>query len=174
MATKRQGAGKGTGRRKATGARRRRAATRRQRRPDQRTSGAREARAPQAALELERSGPRLVPPPGVVPDEPAPSAERAGDGQWGAAASEAAEGSLAEPGRVGRGRFPLDRAAEAQSELSRRREEQETAYRQEQPSEFPGLSAIAIEIAIGALRLARTIVTAPFRLTLAFLRGREA
>ena len=40
--------------------------------------------------------------------------------------------------------------------------------------QLPGLSAIGIELALGALRLARTIATAPLRLGIAFLRSREA
>jgi hypothetical protein len=64
---------------------------------------------------------------------------------------------------------------EAQAELSRRREEAEReAARAERPEEIPGLGGIVVELAIGALRLARTILTAPLRLVLAFLRPREA
>jgi hypothetical protein len=40
--------------------------------------------------------------------------------------------------------------------------------------QLPGLSAIGVELALGALRLARTIATAPLRIGLAFLRSREA
>lgn len=38
----------------------------------------------------------------------------------------------------------------------------------------PGLPALAIELAIGAMRLTRRIATAPLRLGLALLRPREA
>jgi hypothetical protein len=72
----------------------------------------------------------------------------------------------------------FDRTMEAASELSRHREEREAAFRtrarEGTTSEFPTLADIAIELALGALRLARTIATAPLRLALAFLRPREA
>jgi hypothetical protein len=67
------------------------------------------------------------------------------------------------------------RRAEAQGELSRRREEAERdAARAQRPEEIPGLGGIGVALAIAAVRLARTLVTAPLRIALAFLRPREA
>jgi hypothetical protein len=65
---------------------------------------------------------------------------------------------------------------EARSELARRREdaEREAAAHADRPEEIPGLGGIGLELTIAALRLARTLVTAPLRIGLAFLRPREA
>jgi hypothetical protein len=65
---------------------------------------------------------------------------------------------------------------EAQAELARRREdaEREAAAYADRPEEIPGLGGIGLELTIAALRLARTLVTAPLRIALAFLRPREA
>ena len=60
--------------------------------------------------------------------------------------------------------------------LGRRREHAEAEGRRveaEAESELGGASAIAVELAIGALRLVRTIATAPLRIGLAFLRARD-
>jgi hypothetical protein len=46
----------------------------------------------------------------------------------------------------------------------------DAARRAEAQRDLPGVGAIALEIALGALRLARTLLTAPLRIGLAFLR----
>jgi hypothetical protein len=64
----------------------------------------------------------------------------------------------------------------ASIELGRRREDAQAEGRRverEAESELGGASAIAVELAIGALRLVRTIATAPLRIALAFLRARD-
>ncbi len=66
------------------------------------------------------------------------------------------------------------RRNEAEAELARRRVEAEAAARALRERNIPGLSAIAVELTLGSLRLARTIATAPLRLALAFLRPHEA
>jgi hypothetical protein len=120
---------------------------------------------------VAQAGPRLVPPSSLADrDEARPPAERTGEEPWAARASESADREAREhAGKAGDA--VVARAEEAQAELSRRREEHE---RREAGGEVPGLSEVGIEIAIGALRLARTILTAPLRLVLAFLRAREA
>jgi hypothetical protein len=64
---------------------------------------------------------------------------------------------------------------EAQAELSRRREDAERAAAAyaDRPEEIPTLGGVGLELTIAALRLARTLVTAPVRIGLAFLRPRE-
>ena len=67
------------------------------------------------------------------------------------------------------------RVAAASEELGRRRKKAESdARRLGDGGEWPGLSAFIVELAIGALRLVRTVATAPLRIGLAFLRTREA
>jgi hypothetical protein len=67
----------------------------------------------------------------------------------------------------------IRRTEAAEAELQRRREEMERARQANGEERIPALSAIGIELAIGAMRLARTIATAPLRIGLAFLRPRE-
>jgi hypothetical protein len=168
----------------------------RQRRPAQpgARSGARQARRDEAALELERRetarGPRLVT---GDPDEMSAAAER--EAAWtrdaegvptfarkgnGQAMEGGPDGGPAVPtGReeagwdAGEGatfRARAAREADAGAELARWRAEVEAARRAEAGRDLPGFGEIAVEIAIGALRLARTLLTAPLRIGLAFLR----
>jgi hypothetical protein len=137
-------------------------------------AGTREARREEAALVVSEAGPRLVPPVATDLDEPAPEPERTGEEQGSAGSDETSslrsEAESAEPERRPEGRAGREaRAAAAQSELRRRREAREAV----EPRSVPGVSDMAVEIGIGALRLARTVVTAPFRLALALLRARE-
>jgi hypothetical protein len=55
-----------------------------------------------------------------------------------------------------------------------REQTEEAARREEQARELPGAAAIALELAIGALRLVRSLAFAPLRLGLAFLRRGDA
>ncbi len=158
MATKRRGSAKRAGQKKA--AQRRRTGARRSSVRGAARKGAREARPEQAAREaqevLERAPVRASHLRAV---EPTPDAEAVEPAGGPTAAGEEADAR---------------RRADAQAELSRRRE----ATVEERPAdgagELPGLKEIGIELAIGALRLARTIATAPLRLGLALLRSREA
>jgi hypothetical protein len=67
-----------------------------------------------------------------------------------------------------------DRIDEAQAPWRRRNERAAATSREHEAGEVPRLSEIALEIALGALRLARTLLTAPLRLAIALLRPREA
>ncbi len=67
------------------------------------------------------------------------------------------------------------RADAASEELGRRREAMEAeAGRREDERDVPGMATIGLELAVGALRLARAVATAPIRIGLAFLWPREA
>ena len=67
------------------------------------------------------------------------------------------------------------RTEAASAELARRREDAEADARRLEggASELGDVSSVAVELAIGAMRLVRTIATAPLRIALAFLRSRE-
>jgi hypothetical protein len=177
MATKRQGSGKRATGRKAMASRRRGAT---KQRPSQRgsrsgrgaRSGARAAKRQEAALEIELVGPRLVP---ADPDESSTS-ERAAERQWSGGEGVPSFARPAEEQDAGQDGGWADEPdsrlwTEAQAELTRRREEE--AESRAAGGEFPSMSAIGIELALGALRLIRTIATAPLRLGLAFLRPRD-
>jgi hypothetical protein len=182
---------------KKTGGRRKKAARRstgaRQRRPARRgaRAGARQARREEAALEVQRSGPRLV---AADQDQRTASPEQANAERWRegssgvptfaqAASSEGEGGPDGGPpvpaGRRestwgGDGAAAPDRARrEAGEELARWREQAEAARRRAGERELPGFTEIGMEIALGALRLARTVLTAPLRIGLAFLRPRD-
>jgi len=155
MGTKRRSSGKRAGQKRA-GARRR-SDTKRNPVQGATRAGAREMRPEQSARLVEAEGERAPEERGLhLAAEPESGAEEAGGPT--AAAKDA----------------DARRRTEAQADLSRRRE----ATVEERPAdgagEFPGLKEIGIELAIGALRLARTIATAPLRLGLALLRSREA
>jgi hypothetical protein len=62
------------------------------------------------------------------------------------------------------------RREQAEAELARRREAAERDAVTEPGVDVPDLRQIGIELAIGAMRLARTVATAPLRIGLAFLR----
>ena len=138
-------------------------------------AGTREARAAQAARNVEsttRESPVLrVAEPAREDQQEARRAderteERAGAAGLARAAEHAAEKAEEEL---------RSRVAAASEELGRRREEAESdARRLGDGGEWPGLSAFIVELAIGALRLVRTVATAPLRIGLAFLRTREA
>src|SRR6266542_2760350 len=138
-------------------------------------AGTREARAAQAARNVEsttRESPVLrVAEPAREDQQEARRAderteERAGAAGLARAAEHAAEKAEEEL---------RSRVAAASEELGRRREEAESdARRLGDGGEWPGLSAFIVELAIGALRLVRTVTTAPLRIGLAFLRTREA
>jgi hypothetical protein len=168
MATKRKGPAKrAAGRKQATA---RRQGTRRRATRHGARTGSREARREEVA--------RAVEPPHGVPDlhvaapvdvpmrapEPAEPAFAGGDGVPGYARLIA----RSDAARAAR--------ADAQAELSRRREEaeREAAAGAARPEDVPGFRDVGVELALAALRLFRTIFTAPLRIGLAFLRPREA
>jgi hypothetical protein len=164
MATKQRRAGNRTTGRKRTAGRRRQGARRAPSRRGAR-SGARQAQRGEVARLVQ-----VAPEPrrddndtGEQAAEPTP--------MWGTGVPGFARqvADAAESGAV----EAVRRTEAAEAELARRREEAE-AYRANGEEGFPGLSAIGIELALGAMRLARTIATAPLRIGLAFLRPREA
>jgi len=159
MATKRRGSAKRAGQKKT--AQRRRTGARRSSARGAARKGAREARPAQAAREAQEVLERApeVRASHLRAVEPTPDTEAAEPAGGSTAAGEEADAR---------------RRAEAQAELSRRREATVEARPADGAGEFPGLKEIGIELAIGALRLARTIATAPLRLGLALLRSREA
>jgi len=167
MATKRRGSGKRS-ERKSTATRRRSGARPSSPRGAAR-AGTREARPEQAAhqvqVELERTPEVRASHLRAV--EPAPEVELAERTGGPAAASEGSD---------------AQRRAQAEAELGRRREaagrlrsaEAGAASHGDAEGLLPGLSAIGVELALGALRLARTVATAPLRVGLALLRSRDA
>jgi hypothetical protein len=164
MATRRKGSRKrATGRRRAAPRRGRTTRTRRAAAHGTRV-GAREARREEVARAIETPGaPDLhVAAPVLEPLRVAEPAPAGGEGVPGYARLIAGEGDGAT-------------AREAQAELSRRRRaaEREAAAHADRPEDIPGFRDIGVELALGALRLARTLVTAPLRIGLAFLRARE-
>jgi hypothetical protein len=191
MATQRQ-TKKAGGRRKKAARTARRSTGARQRRPAGHgaRAGARQARREEAALEVQRSGPRLV---AAEQDQDTTPPEQGNVERWRegspgipsfaqAASSEGGgpDGGPAVPtGREestwsGDGAAAADSARrEAGEELARWREQAEAARRRAGERELPGFTEIGMEIALGALRLARTILTAPLRIGLAFLRPRD-
>jgi hypothetical protein len=188
MATQRQ-TKKAGGRRKKAARTARRSTGARQRRPARRgaRAGARQARREEASLEVQRSGPRLV---GADQDQDTTPPEQGSVERWRegspgipsfaqAASSEGDGGPAVPTGREestwgGDGAAAPDRARrEAGEELARWREQAEAARRRAGERELPGFTEIGMEIALGALRLARTVLTAPLRIGLAFLRPRD-
>jgi hypothetical protein len=186
MATKRQ-TKKASGRkrkeaRRSTGARQRRPARRRAR------AGARQARREEAARAIHSAGPRLVPAHPAGTSSAPERDERWSEGPSGvpsfARAAAGDEGGPDGGATAATGREPIGRetgdgataggaARAAGDELARWREEAEAARRRAD-QDLPGFGAIGMEIAVGALRLARTLLTAPLRIGLAFLSPRDA
>ncbi len=87
---------------------------------------------------------------------------------------EAAVGSAGETLRTGpeHAADQLGAHREQMEEAARRGEE--AARREEEARELPGAAALGLELAIGALRLVRSLAFAPLRLGLAFLRRGDA
>ncbi|HEX9400498.1 MAG TPA: hypothetical protein VF912_10340 [Anaeromyxobacter sp.] len=183
MATRRQRA-KGAAGGKRTASRRtanrtagtkRRPAARRGRKASS-GAGTREARAAEAARNIESAARE---PPVFLVAEPAREEAREAEQASGVESADRAEAAaLARAAAVAAEAAEeqlRSRVAAASRELGRRREDaQAEGRRMEDARELPGMSAFAMELAIGALRLVRTILTAPLRIGLAFLRPREA
>jgi hypothetical protein len=153
--------------RKGSQVRRRSAGTRRQA-PD--TAAAREVRAREGRVDLaEAEGePRELPPLRLA--EPSVAEEAAGGSE--ARDREAADLARHIEDAVSGAQGALRTGpAEAAAQLRKHREEMEEAARDREASrELPGAASIGLELAIGALRLVRTMATAPLRIGLAFLR----
>jgi hypothetical protein len=174
--TKARGGRRGVGRRK-----RGRAAAR-----TRRSAGARQAPAAAAARELraqqqgERQGGKAPAgaPPGETPAlrlaDPAAVDESAGSGD--AVDREAAELARRIEATVGAAEGTLRTGPDSAAEQLRAHREQmeEAARRREAARELPGVARLGLELAVGTLRLARAVATAPFRIGLAFLRRGEA
>jgi hypothetical protein len=166
MATKRKtsanrrASGKPAAQRRAQCARKRRPARRRAR------AGARESRRAQAARQVERDAAAAAAQArGRVPEiEP----HAANDPAW-AGEAEGIPG-YARLVATPQPEADAERREEAEAELSRRREEAERAAAGEPGSDVPTMRDIAVELAIGSMRLVRTLATAPLRIGLAFLR----
>lgn len=158
MATRRHTSGKRAAGRKRTAARRRTNA-KRSSPPRGAREGALEARPEEAARHVE------------------PQAERPAEVRTlHVAAVSEPSGKAAEPAdrQTVAGEEPdARRRAEAEAELGRRREAADAASRWNGEGDLPGLSAIGVELALGAMRLARTVATAPLRMVLALLRSRD-
>jgi hypothetical protein len=127
---------------------------------------------PAREVEAPQTGPRLVQPSPADSDESlategtGEAQERAGTDESGSfEETEDMRELLRGPDRMEEGQAPWQRR---QPQAASRREAEARA------GEYPGFSEIALEIALGALRLTRTLLTAPLRLALALLRPREA
>lgn len=145
------------------------------------TAAAREVRAREAAARDEQAGSRpalrLAHPPEFPEAEEAAwrtPGERPADEAARAEDADRAAAELArriEAAAAGAGEALRGGPASAADQLSRHREQMEEAARQREDSrELPGPVSIGLELAVGALRLARAVVSAPFRIGLALLR----
>ena len=130
-----------------------------------RTSGAREARALDAArqIEAEQDAPARWP-PSREETSAGPSVIEAGEQTAAELAREIEDAAGAAAEDVQR------RAEAASAELGRRREEAQGTARELGDRELPGFLAIGLELLVGALRITRVLAIAPLRIGLAFLR----
>lgn len=153
---------------KASQARRQRAGTRRARG----AAAAREVRAHEDRVDLAatESAPRELPPLRLA--EPSLAEEATGGAEARDRDREAAELARHIEETVGSAQGTLRPGpADAAAQLRRHREEMEEAARaREVARELPGAASLGLELAVGALRLVRTMATAPLRIGLALLR----